>query len=287
MTNKRPSARPSRSTQRPIARNKRKIPRQATSSVAYELVPPAPDDPLLDFMPVPHVAARSNSITPDVQRAFIAQLAATGIVTQAARHVGKSMEALYKLRQRPGAEGFRAAWDAALDRGVSRLEDCALARAIEGEEKPILHAGKVVGTERRHNEPLVMFFLRNRLPHRYDQQKEVGPGHPLYEKVAAAYAAEQARIARDPEQEKKTRKSLEIMFGRWFAALEKMWEDRLALLGIDLAAPEYCERAEALQAEGRWPLVTRQQFGMTLHPIEDEIAWARERAARGQPASDR
>ena len=141
MTDKRPSARPSRSTQRPIARNKRKIPRQATSAVAYELVPPAPDDPLLDFMPVPHVAARSNSITPDVQRAFIAQLAATGIVTQAARHVGKSMEALYKLRQKPGAEGFRAAWDAALDRGVSRLEDCALARAIEGEEKPILHAG--------------------------------------------------------------------------------------------------------------------------------------------------
>jgi len=278
MTEKRtPSARPSRSTQRAIVRNKRKTPRQATSAVAYELVPPAPNDPLLDFMPVPHVRPKANSITPDVQRAFIAQLAATGIVSQAARHVGKSMEALYKLRQRPGAEGFRAAWDAALDRGVSRLEDCALARAIEGEEKPILHAGKVVGVERRHNEALVMFFLRTRLPHRYDQQKEVGPGHPLYEKVAAAYAEAQAR--RTPEQDKKTRRSLDIMFGRWFGALEDMWERRMALLGIDLAGPDHAARVEALKAEGRWPDVTRQQFGMTLVPLEDEEAWERERAA--------
>jgi hypothetical protein len=283
MTDKRThAARPSRSTQRPIARNKRKIPRQATSAVAYELVPPAPDDPLLDFVPVPHVAARSNSITPDVQRAFIAQLAATGIVKDAARHVGKSMEALYKLRQRPGAEGFRAAWDAALDRGVSRLEDSALARAIIGEEKPILHAGKVVGVERRHNEALVMFFLRTRLPHRYDQQKDVGPGHPLYEKVAAAYAEEQRRIEADPEQARKTRKSLDIMFGRWFGALEKMWVDRLALLGIDLAAPDLAARAEALKAEGRWPHIGREQFGMTVYPLEEERAWLRERDRAGR-----
>lgn len=221
-------------------------------------------------MPVPHVQPRANSITPDVQRAFIAQLAATGIVQQAARHVGKSMEALYKLRQRPGAEGFRAAWDAALDRGVARLEDSALARAINGEEKPILHAGKVVATERRHSDALVMFFLRNRLPHRYDQQKEVGPGHPLYEKVAAAYAAEQRRIGADPVQRAKTRRSLDIMFGRWFGALEQMWERRLALLGIDLAEPALAARAEALKAEGRWPNVGREQFGIALVPDTDE-----------------
>jgi hypothetical protein len=287
MTDKRtPSHRspsgPSRSTARPVVRNKRKIPRQATSRVAFEVVPPAPDDPLLDFMPVPHVAARSNSITPDVQRAFIAQLAATGIVTQAALHVGKSMEALYKLRQRPGAEGFRAAWDAAIDRGMARLEDTALARAIQGEERLIFHGGTIVAAERRHNEALVMFFLRTRLPHRYDQQKEVGPGHPLYEKVAAAYREEQRRIDADPVRQKKARKSMDIMFGRWFAALEEMWEERMGLLGIDLAAPDYLARAEALKAEGRWPEVSRQKFGMTLYPIEEEEAWERERVAEAQ-----
>lgn len=52
----------------------------------------------------------AQPITPDRQRAFIAALPATGIVTQAAREIGASLEALYKLRNRPGAEGFRTAW---------------------------------------------------------------------------------------------------------------------------------------------------------------------------------
>lgn len=70
---------------------------------------PAADDPLLAFEPVAHVATRRNSITMERQRAFIAALAATGIVTQAARAIGASLEALYRLRHRPGAEGFAAA----------------------------------------------------------------------------------------------------------------------------------------------------------------------------------
>ena len=216
-------------------------------------MPPAPDDPLLDFMPVPHVQPRSNTITPDVQRAFIAQLAATGIVKDAARHAGKSLEALYKLRQRPGAEGFRAAWDAALDRGVSRLEDSALARAINGEERLILHGGKVVAAERRHNEQLVMFFLRTRLPHRYDQQKEVGPGHPTYEKVAAAYAAEQARINSDPAQIARIDRQIGAKVRSWHREFQRTWEARFVAMGIDIEAPAFQARAQQLKAEGRWP----------------------------------
>ena len=54
------------------------------------------------------------------------------------------------------------------------------------------------------------------------------------------------------------------------------------LMGIDLAAPDYLERAEALKAEGRWPEVSRQKFGMTLYPIEEEEAWERERLAEQQ-----
>jgi len=234
MTKRPASPRPSRDPARAIVRNKRKIPRQATSAVAYELAPPAPDDPLLDFMPVPHVAARSNSITPDVQRAFIAQLAATGIVTDAARHVGRSMEALYKLRQRPGAEGFRSAWAAALDRGMARLEDSALARAIMGEERLILHGGKIAAVERRHNDALVMFFLRTRLPHRYDRQKDIGPGHPVYEKVAATYAAEQARIDNDPVVVARRRKSIDGAIANMKREFFVQWEANLAAIGIDI-----------------------------------------------------
>jgi hypothetical protein len=231
-----------------IKRNKRATPRQATSSVAFEHVPPAPDDPLLGFVPVPHVSPRANSITPDVQRAFIAQLAATGIVSAAARHVGKSMEALYKLRQRPGAEGFRAAWDAALDRGVSRLEDSALARALQGEERLILHGGEVIGAERRHNEALVMFFLRNRLPHRYGAQQGAGT------------AAKQAPSADDHLSDAEVQKQLKALIGGWQRQFIKLWEARLAAVGIDLADPRFAERADALKAEGRWPEETEAMF---------------------------
>src|SRR6187402_234649 len=128
---------------------------------------PADDDPLLAFKPAPHKAPRKNSITPDRQRAFVAHLAATGIVAEAARHIGASLEALYKLRHKPGAEEFAAAWDEAVERGVLRIEHGALQRAIEGVERPIVSGGKLLGWYRVHNEALVMFLLRQRRPERY------------------------------------------------------------------------------------------------------------------------
>jgi hypothetical protein len=166
---------------------KRATPRQGTSYMAYAAEPPAEDDPLLCFAPVPHVAPRRNSITADKQRRFIATLAATGIVTQAAKSIGVSMEAIYKLRQRPGAEGFRAAWEGALDRGIARLEDCALQRAIEGEERMVVSGGKVLGTERRFNNALLIFLLRQRMPARYSAdmvpRASLKPGGALYEEI--------------------------------------------------------------------------------------------------------
>lgn len=76
--------------------------------LAFEPVPPPPaDDPLLAFAPYLHPRPRRNSITPELQRRFVAALAATGIVQQASRTIGKSMEALYKLRARPAGRKFR------------------------------------------------------------------------------------------------------------------------------------------------------------------------------------
>lgn len=160
----------------------RKTPRQATSAVAHVAAPPPPDHPLLAFTPYRHKQPRRNSITPARQRAFVAHLAATGIVASAALHIGKSMEALYKLRHKPGAEGFAAAWDAALEMGVERLEDSALARAIQG--TPVWKSdgdGGIITYGTKHNEALVMFFLRNRRPERYSEH--IRPGHPVYERI--------------------------------------------------------------------------------------------------------
>lgn len=138
-----------------------------TSYIANPGPMPEADDPLLDFVPAPHSHPRRNSITADRQREFVAALAATGVVLQAAAHIGASPEALYALRHKPGAEGFAAAWDEAAERGFTRVEDSAVQRAIQGETRLVVSAGKLLGYERRHNESLVMFLLRNRRPDRY------------------------------------------------------------------------------------------------------------------------
>ncbi len=168
-------------------------PARRTSAAAFVGDPPEPDDPLLSFAPYLHKAPRRNSITPERQRAFIAMLAATGIVTQAARHVGASLETLYSLRHRAGAEGFSAAWDMALDRGMARLEDCALERAILGEERPIVSFGQVLGSWRRYDTTLITFLLRQRRSDRFRAGSglaDLRPGHPVYDRLKSEWQEE-------------------------------------------------------------------------------------------------
>jgi len=175
-------------------------PSRRTSATAFRAAaPPAADDPLLGFAPYLHPHPRRNSITPAKQRAFISELAATGIVTQAARGIGVSLEALYKLRRLAGAEGFAGAWEAALDCGVARLEDCALSLALEGEEVPIVSGGAILGWHRKRNVSLIQFLLRQRRAGRF-RAENVGyaalrPGHPVYERLRAEWQELDAREA--------------------------------------------------------------------------------------------
>ena len=217
----------------------RALPRQGTSYMAYRGEEPDADDPLLGFAPVPHKQLRRNSIGPERQRKFIAHLAATGIVTEAARHIGASMEALYKLRKRPGAEEFDAAWDAAVDRGVARLEEGALARAIEGEERMVVSGGQILGTERRHNEALVMFLLKNRRAERYGAH--IKPGHPLYERIRAEVLAEAAAAAEPDEH---------AIFEALYAKLERVREREEFTRKLLIADGVMCDAGDPGDAGG-------------------------------------
>jgi hypothetical protein len=123
-------------------------------------VPRGERAPLPDFAPVPR-KHRHDGWTPDRQRAFIHALADTGCVTTACRMVNMSSEGAYYLRRQPGAEGFRRAWEAALDFGVARLRDIAFERAIEGQLVPVFVAGKLMGFRRKKNDRLLMFCLRH------------------------------------------------------------------------------------------------------------------------------
>ena len=119
------------------------------------------------FSPVPRAKDRHNGWKPEVQRAFIEALAETGSVKSAARRVGRAEVGAYLLRRHPEAQPFRAAWDAALDIGMRRIEDVAMDRALHGVEVPVYSYGKLVGSRTVYNDRLLMFMLRNRAPERF------------------------------------------------------------------------------------------------------------------------
>lgn len=106
----------------------------------------------LDFAPVP-VKARRDGWTPSAQGTFVLALASGLTVSGAARAVGRSRQTAYRLRERPGAASFAAAWDRALD--FARLRPlpsgaAAWERATVGVLVPIRYRGRVVGWRRKY-----------------------------------------------------------------------------------------------------------------------------------------
>ena len=93
--------------------------------------------------PVPG-RARHDGLTPERQRRFSQVIAAAGTVA-----VGKTAWSAYKLRERPGADGFAQAWDIAQQIAGDRAFQQAIDRAIHGVEVPRCYQGRLVGTERR------------------------------------------------------------------------------------------------------------------------------------------
>ena len=130
-----------------------------------------------DFTPVPR-KYRHDGWTAERQRAFIDALAQTGSVKAAARKINMSSEGAYYLRRQPGAESFRAAWEAALDHGVQCLTDIAIDRALEGVPVPVFYKGEVVGEKRWFNDRLLMFVLKHHLRDRYGRDLPRGTRHP-------------------------------------------------------------------------------------------------------------
>ena len=116
-----------------------------------------------DFTPVP-VRARKDGWTPHLQRAFIAALRRTRSISKAARAVGMSRESAYRLRARPGAESFAAAWDSAMATRPppARTNHSQLwFRAVFGKVKPIIRNGEQVGTlHQPDNDALLRLYDR-------------------------------------------------------------------------------------------------------------------------------
>ncbi len=130
--------------------------------------PRAPYHPLA-FTPVATASTRHDGWTPARQRNFIAALAQHGGVAAAARAVGKTPQTARRLRERPGAESFARAWDAALEQGRLRALDEAMVRARDGWLSPIVRNGQIVGHRRRFDNRLLFAACYGEPMSRYER----------------------------------------------------------------------------------------------------------------------
>jgi len=119
---------------------------------------------ILDFAPFAPAAPRprSDGWTPATQQWFIAALAVGGSVRDACRHVGRSRDSAYRLRQRADAAAFAAAWDEATSRTEDELVDAAVERCVDGRQVKVFYRGVAVGDQIEYDNRLLMFMLRRR-----------------------------------------------------------------------------------------------------------------------------
>ena len=112
----------------------------------------------LAFAPVA-VQARRDGWVPVRQIGFIHRLAICGCVGTSARGVGMSRESAWRLRKRPGAESFAAAWDKAAGWGADHLTDLGMERCLKGEVRPVYYKGRKIGENIRFNDSLLIAVL--------------------------------------------------------------------------------------------------------------------------------
>ncbi|HEX8640809.1 MAG TPA: hypothetical protein VF704_06600 [Allosphingosinicella sp.] len=117
----------------------------------------------LRFAPVP-VRAQHNGWTPALQLRFILALARGAGPDEAARSLGMTRQSAYRLRKKPGAQSFAAAWDRAQHfartaAAAARLPASGCG-AIETILVPRHYRGRLVGFVQREDTAGAMRTLR-------------------------------------------------------------------------------------------------------------------------------
>lgn len=139
---------------------------------------------------------RKDGWTPQRQVDFIAALADTGCVAQAALAAGMSERSCYRLRRE--SPPFAGAWDAGVAHAARRLVDLAFDRAIHGSDEPVFDKeGRRVGRRMRQNDRLLMFLLSAYMPERFGRAGR-GAAAPTEPPPAAAEPIADALLRLEP-----------------------------------------------------------------------------------------
>ncbi|WP_051586762.1 hypothetical protein [Novosphingobium resinovorum] len=113
------------------------------------------------FAPVP-VRPRKDGWTPARQAAFLAALAQGGGVEAAALRVGLSRESAYRLRRKPGAGSFAAAWDKVTGKPPEKRKVTPEERAVRarfGLLKVRIYRGRHIATELKPDNRALLSLL--------------------------------------------------------------------------------------------------------------------------------
>ena len=160
---------------------------------------PSSGEAEIAFDPVPRLRRRRNGWSEEAQRAFIAALAACGVVSRAARAVGMSAKSAYRLLDAPGSASFAEAWDQALANGVENLRLTAIDRAMHGAWVPVVRRGQIVRHEHRYNDRMAIALLSGRVRSIVDTRERAASRrkHRLY--LACRKAEEQERARQEAD----------------------------------------------------------------------------------------
>jgi hypothetical protein len=112
------------------------------------------------FAPVPLRRLRHDGWSPERQQRFLAALYACGCVATAAEAIGMTARSAYRLRARPGAEAFAAAWDRLLREARGRAFDYAVEKALTQDFVPRRYRGLFTGQITANNHRMLLAALR-------------------------------------------------------------------------------------------------------------------------------
>jgi len=101
---------------------------------------------------------RADGWTPERKLTFLEILAATGVVADAARAAGMSVQSAYALRNSARGRAFHVAWRAAQMLAYRRVADELLSRALSGVVDVVVHDG-VVSERHRFDNRLALALL--------------------------------------------------------------------------------------------------------------------------------